>query len=168
MNPLKSNLTEIILYEVSLFQDIKHLPEALLALQKIMKPQKYSKGHILITQGDAGHEFYVLLKGQVNIEKVTPEGDRYKVAVLSGDHHAAFGEGGLIEGEARSATVTCDTDVECLVLSCHEFNQFSLTQPHYALPVLRRIALILMNRLNQTSNDLMLLHKALMSEIRSS
>jgi CRP-like cAMP-binding protein len=168
MNPSTSNFTDNVLHDVSLFQDIKDLPEALLGLQKIMKSQKYSKGHVLITQGDEGHEFYVLLKGQVNIEKVTPEGDHYKVAVLHGEHHAAFGEGGLIEGEARSATVTCDTDVECLVLSRHEFNHFSLAQPHFALPVIKRIALILMNRLNQTSNDLMLLHKALMSEIRSS
>jgi CRP-like cAMP-binding protein len=163
-----SNATDSVLHDVSLFQDIRHLPEALLSLQKIMKSHKYAKGKVLISQGDAGHEFFVLLKGQVSIEKLTPEGDRYKVAVLRGEQHAAFGEGGLIEGEARSATVTCDTDVECLVLSCQEFDQFSLTQPHFALPVLKRIALILMNRLNQTSNDLMLLHKALMSEIRSS
>jgi CRP-like cAMP-binding protein len=133
-----------------------------------MKPCKYSKGHVLITQGEAGSEFFVLLKGQVSIEKITPEGDRYKVAVLKGEQNAAFGEGGLIEGEARSATVTCDTEVECLVLSCKEFDQFSLAQPQFALPVLKRISLILMSRLNQTSNDLMLLHKALMSEIRSS
>lgn len=168
MNPSTSSFTENVLRNVSLFQDIKHLPEALLSLQRIMKPRKYSKGQVLITQGDAGHEFFVLIKGQVSIEKVTPEGDRYKVAVLKGEQNAAFGEGGLIEGEARSATVTCDTDVECLVLSCNEFEQFSLAQPHFALPVLKRIALILMGRLNQTSNDLMLLHKALMSEIRSS
>ncbi|MGZ3742386.1 MAG: cyclic nucleotide-binding domain-containing protein [Pseudobdellovibrionaceae bacterium] len=168
MNPSTSSSTSSVLQNVSIFQDIKHLPEALLSLEKIMKPRKYSKGHVLITQGESGQEFFVLLNGQVSIEKDTPEGDRYKVAVLKGDQHSAFGEGGLIEGEARSATVTCDTDVECLVLSCQEFAQFSLAQPQYALPVLKRIALILMSRLNQTSNDLMLLHKALMSEIRSS
>lgn len=161
-------MNENVLQNVSLFQDIKHLPEALVCLQKIMKAHKYSKGQVLITQGEAGHDFFVLLKGQVSIEKVTREGDHYKVAVLRGEQHAAFGEGGLIEGEARSATVTCDTDVECLVLSCQGFEQFSKDQPQYALPVLKRISLILMNRLNQTSNDLMLLHEALMSEIRSS
>lgn len=169
MNPSTSNNSAPhILAHVTLFQDIKHLPEALSGFERIMKPVKFAKGHTLIQQGDAGHEFFVLLRGQVSIEKLTTEGDRYKVAVLNGDHHAAFGEGGLIEGEARSATVTCDSDVECLVLHREEFNQFAVEQPHFALPVVKRIALILMNRLNQTSNDLMLLHKALMSEIRSS
>lgn len=157
-----------VLGHVSLFQDIKHLPEALSGFEKIMKAEKYPKGHVLIKQGDAGHEFYVLLNGSVSIEKATAEGDSYKVAVLTGEHHAAFGEGGLIEGEARSATVSCLSEVECLVLRREEFNQFAVAQPQFALPVLKRIALILMSRLNQTSNDLMLLHKALMSEIRSS
>lgn len=157
-----------ILYDVSLFQDVKDLPEALVGFERIMKPKKFEKGHVLIKQGEAGHEFFVLLRGQVSIDKMTAEGDLYKVAVLNGEHHAAFGEGGLIEGEARSATVSCDTDVECLVLHRDEFNQFAVAQPHFAMPVLKRIALILMSRLNQTSNDLMLLHKALMSEIRSS
>lgn len=169
MNPSTSNhQARYVLQDVSLFQDIKHLPEALVGFEKIMKAMKFTKGHTLIKQGDAGHEFFVLLRGQVSIEKVTTEGDRYKVAVLNGEHHAAFGEGGLIEGEARSATVSCDTDVECLVLHRDDFNQFAVAQPHFAVPVLKRIALILMSRLNQTSNDLMLLHKALMSEIRSS
>ncbi len=169
MNPSASKSpSRHVLAQVILFQDIKHLPEALNGFERIMKPVRFAKGHILIRQGDAGHEFFVLLRGQVSIEKVTTEGDCYKVAVLNGDHHAAFGEGGLIEGEARSATVTCDSEVECLVLHRDEFNQFAVEQPHFAVPVLKRIALILMNRLNQTSNDLMLLHKALMSEIRSS
>lgn len=169
MNPSTSNAQAgQVLRDVSLFQDIKHLPEALIGFERIMKPMKFAKGHTLIKQGDAGHEFFVLTNGQVSIEKVTAEGDRYKVAVLTGEHHAAFGEGGLIEGEARSATVSCDTDVECLVLHRDEFNHFAVSQPHFAMPVLKRIALILMSRLNQTSNDLMLLHKALMSEIRSS
>lgn len=144
------------------------MPEALESLQAIMKTQTFSQGHVLIKQGDAGDVFFVLTRGQVCIEKTTAEGDRYKVAVLKGESHAAFGEGGLVEGEARSATVTCESDVECLVLTRNDFNQFSVKSPQYALPVIKRIAHILMSRLNQTSNDLMLLHKALMSEIRSS
>jgi len=160
-------MSKHVLHDVSLFQDIKHMPEALVGFEHIMKSMKFSKGHTLIKQGDAGHEFFVLLRGQVSIEKMTAEGDLYKVAVLNGEQHAAFGEGGLIEGEARSATVSCDTDIECLVLYREEFNQFAVRHPHFAMPVLKRIALILMSRLNQTSNDLMLLHKALMSEIRS-
>jgi CRP-like cAMP-binding protein len=167
MNPQMSEQTVDVLKAVSLFQDVKDNSEALNALESIMRAQKYNKGHVLIRQGDAGDEFYVLTKGQVCIEKTTAEGDNYKVAVLKGDQHAAFGEGGLVEGEARSATVKCETEIECLVLSRNDFNQFALKFPQHALPILRRIALILMSRLNQTSNDLMLLHKALMSEIRS-
>ena len=86
------------------------------------------------------------------------------------DHksHPAFGEGGLMDGEVRSATIVCESPVDCLVLTKSDFDAFCARSPQYALPIFRKIAKSLMARLNQTSNDLMLLHKALMDEIRNS
>ena len=78
----------------------------------------------------------------------------------------ALGEGGLIEAEPRSATVKMDIDSQCLVLTRDAFAKFGDAHPDWALPILKKIATTLMGRLRQTSNDLMLLHKALMNEIR--
>lgn len=157
-----------ILKKVSIFSDIKENPEALNIVGQIMETKSYPQKSFLTEQGKEGHEFFVLTLGSVSILKNTPEGDSYKVVVLKSDSFPSFGEGGLMDGEVRSATIECDTPVECLVLNRKKFQEFCTNHPNYALPVLRKIALGIMNRLNQTSNDLMLLHKALMDEIRGS
>lgn len=167
MTPPTHDENAHLLEQVSLFKGIRGNTVALNEIEKRMSVKKYPRQHVLIEQGHEGHEFFVLVSGQVSILKKTSEGDLYKVAVLTAEQRAAFGEGGLIEGEARSATVICETDVECLILTRQHFNDFSQKHPEFALPILKQIAINLMNRLNQTSQDLMLLHNALMSEIRS-
>ncbi len=168
MEILKLEKSTEILKNVSIFSDLKNSPEALEVLSKIMKPQSFSRGHMLVEQDKEGFEFFVLVSGTVSISKTTPDGDDYKVAVLKHSHHPSFGEGGLMEGEVRSASIRCDTDVVCLALTQVDFDNFCQKFPQFALPVFRRIAQGLMKRLNQTSNDLMMLHKALMEEIRNS
>lgn len=157
-----------ILKKVSILAEIKDNSEALGVVAQMMMTKSYPAGALLTEQGKEGHEFYVLTKGSVSILKNTPEGDSYKVVVLKADFYPSFGEGGLMDGEVRSATIVCDTPVECLVLTKQKFQEFCQSKPSYALPVLRKIAQGIMTRLNQTSNDLMLLHKALMDEIRGS
>ena len=156
------------LKKVSIFSDIKDNPAAMGIVVHMMEMKNYSAGSLLTVQGKEGSEFFVLINGTVSISKNTPEGDSYKVVVLKHDNYPSFGEGGLMDGEVRSATINCDTPVECMVLSKVKFNEFCDKNPQFALPVFRKIAQGLMLRLNQTSNDLMLLHKALMDEIRGS
>lgn len=167
MELIRYNQMVEILGQVALFSDIKNNPEALDMLAKMMQRKNYAKGAKLIEQDSAGDEFFVLVSGSVSVSKKTPEGDAYKVVVLHHSQYPSFGEGGLMEGEVRSASILSETDCECLVLSRTKFDEFCRTAPQYALPVFKKISQALMMRLNQTSNDLMLLHKALMDEIRS-
>lgn len=157
----------LILSRVPLLQGLKNLPEALKALAQIMNLKNFSAGHTLLLEGQTGDEFFVLIEGQVSIYKNTPEGDSYKVVILKAEMTPALGEGGLIEPEPRSATVKCDVDCKCLVLNRHDFSQFCERNPQWAVPILQRLSLNLMATLRKTSHDLMLLHKALMNEIRS-
>ncbi len=156
-----------VLKRVNIFVDVKENNEALQWLSKIMDHKVFRKDDVIIREGDEGAEFFILTKGSVCISRQTPEGDSYKVIVLNSSNNPAFGEGALIGGEKRSATVSAESDCECYVLSQSKFTDFSVKFPHYAYPILKRIAQNLMGRLTQTSHDLMLLHKALMDEIRS-
>jgi len=155
------------LSKVPLFSTLHQIPEALKALASIMKIQKYNAGSILLTEGELGDQFFVLIEGQVSVYKKTPEGDSYKVAILKSENTPALGEGGLIEAEPRTATIQCDSNCACLVLTRDQFLIFSEKYPEWSVPILKKIAIQLMGRLKQTNNDLMLLHKALMNEIRS-
>lgn len=160
------NTNSQVLNKVPLLAGLKDNWQALDKLANIMLIKDFPSGHILIEEGQLGDEFFVLIKGQVSVSKRTPDGDSYKVVILKQEMTPALGEGGLIEAEPRSATVQMDVDSTCLVLTRDAFAQFCDQHPEWAVPILKKIATTLMGRLRQTSNDLMLLHKALMNEIR--
>jgi CRP/FNR family cyclic AMP-dependent transcriptional regulator len=157
----------LVLARVALLSGLKDHPEAFKALSQIMTVRKFAQGHTLINEGELGDEFFVLIEGEVSIYKKTPEGDIYKVAILKADVTPALGEGGLIESEPRSATVKCESESKFLVLAQKDFLRFCEEKPQWAVPILKKLALNLMGNLRRTSNDLMLLHKALMNEVRS-
>jgi CRP-like cAMP-binding protein len=156
------------LAKVVIFSEISKDQSALHRISQMMRRRSFDQGELIIRQGEPGQELFVLLRGNVAIYKKTPDGDSYKVIVLESTEHPSLGEGGLIGGEVRSASVVCETPVECLVLNQKDFAKYCDEFPNEALPIVKRIALSLMARLNQTSHDLMLLNSALMKEIRSS
>jgi CRP-like cAMP-binding protein len=155
-----------ILKKVALFDEIKNNDEGLKKFFSIMKVTSFSAGHIIIEEGKLGNEFFILIKGQVSVLKQTPDGDRYKVVILKHEMTPALGEGGLIESEPRSATVTCDEECTFLVLTQVDFLRFCAENPQLAVPILKKISSALISRLRKMNDDLMLLHKALMTEIR--
>ncbi len=155
-----------ILSGVELFADLKFNVDALIALSSIMKEVRFSEGDYILKEGEEGTEMYILLKGNAAVFKTTPQGDEYKVAILYGDRHAAFGENGLIESEQRSATIRAETDVECLVLDRKTFENFSQENPRWAMPIYRKIAHSVMKRMRKVNNDMLLLYNALVEEIR--
>lgn len=154
------------LQEVTLFADLKGQEDALEALASIMEAHVYQPNESIIREGESGSELYLLIEGQASVYKSTPEGDQYKVAILHGSQHACFGEGGLLGADARSATIKADQICHCLILNREIFERFSKKYPHWALPVVLRIAHAMMNRFRKTNNDLMLLYNALVAEIR--
>lgn len=164
-----SNSDNIIefLRKVTIFSEIAGKPDALKAIAQMMARRSYIEGESIIEQGKPGRELFVLIQGRVAVYKKTPDGDSYKVVVFSSNAHPSIGEGGLMGGEVRSASIVCETAVECLVLNQENFSTYCNDFPQHALPIVKRIALSLMARLNQTSHDLMLLHNALMKEIRA-
>ncbi len=155
-----------ILKEVKLFEGLKKNQEALSQFSESMHLKKFSKSHTLIKEGELGDEFFILIRGEVSVHKKTPEGDVFKVAIMTSDQHASFGEGGLVEAEPRSATVQCDTECECLVMNRSEFDVFAKKYPQWATPIYKSLFQGLMARLKKMNTDLMLLHKALTTEIR--
>lgn len=154
------------LRKVSLFNDIEANPVAMEQLALAMEEKNYEPKSSIIREGETGSEMFFLIQGEANVFKTTAEGELYKVAILRGEQHAFFGEGGLLDSDARSATINAETDCRCLVLKKTAFEKFGSSHPDWALPVLLRIARAVMGRLKKTNNDLMLLYHALVAEIR--
>lgn len=168
MSPSQPNSQEIagILSKVSLFGALKNKSQALSELSRIMMVKEYAAGKNLLTEGETGSDFFVLISGQVSVYKKTSEGESFKVAILTEASNPGLGEAGLIEEEPRSATIVCDSLCHFLVLNRDSFAKFCDQNPAWALPILKDIAIQLVARLRQSNKDILLLHRALMNEIR--
>lgn len=165
LRPSDKGLTEIVA-QVSLFEDIRESGQPFHELVALMEERKFAKGDTIIAEGSSGNEFYVLAEGQAGVFKKTQDGDLYKVAILHGHKGAFFGEGALLEADTRTATITAESECQCLILDKKHFEQFCKQYPQFALPVLRRVATAVMHRLRNMNQDLSLLYKALVEEIR--
>lgn len=74
-------------------------------------PIRLFEGDRLIGQGDSGRSLYILLRGEVAVDRLHSDGVSYRVGTL---HQGAFiGELALITGAPRSASVRAVTD--CVV-----------------------------------------------------
>ena len=73
--------------------------------------ERHPAGATVVSQGDRGDSFYVVLDGSLEVT-VDDMGRAKKVARL--ERGGLFGEIAAIVGEARSATVTAFTDVQLL------------------------------------------------------
>lgn len=71
-------------------------------------------GDVLMTEGEAGHEFYVIIDGTV---EVTVGGTTVAVVGAGG----YVGEQALLDPGPRTATVTAVSDVQAVLLSSREF-----------------------------------------------
>lgn len=90
-------------------------------------------GHVLMTEGQSGHEFYVLLDGTADVVRGTTT-----VASLGpGDH---VGELALLDPQPRNATVTMTSDGEVLAVTQREFWQLLTDVPLLSRKVLQVLA----------------------------
>jgi CRP/FNR family cyclic AMP-dependent transcriptional regulator len=155
-----------ILSRIALFEDLSKQKGALEKLSDLFVERNFKKGDHILDEGRVGTELYVLISGEVAVLKTTPDGERYPVARLTDTQSVFFGEGGLLEDEARSASIYADTDCLCLMLDRKHFDSYCFENPSWALPVIRKVAQKVHSRLRKANQDMMLLYNALVGEIR--
>ncbi len=98
--------------------------ETLTRLAERMAREDLPAGHRIVSEGEAGDRFYVLLSGMA---RVTQEGRGTRSVLRPGD---TFGEVALAMGVPRTATVTAM--LPCVVASCDRATFDELLRPIYA------------------------------------
>ncbi len=90
-------------------------------------PVRYEFGETIVAAGDPPDAFYVLRSGVARVLVVGDDGEEVSLNVLrAGD---SFGEGGLLEGSPRTATVRAAGDVEALRLDASLFQALARLHP---------------------------------------
>ena len=100
------------------------------------KEHTFPAGAVICTEGEPGPRvlaFFVIVEGSATVTA----GGRVKATLGPGDH---FGEMALLYDVPRQATVTADTDLQCLAISAWEFRPFVESHPKVAWKMLEELA----------------------------
>jgi CRP-like cAMP-binding protein len=99
-----------------------------------MRERRVAAGSPIVTQGEGGVAFFIILEGEA---AVTVGGEEVRT-LRAGDH---IGELALLDPEGpRTATVTATSDVVLAAVSSWEFKPFVLDHPEIAWELLRTLA----------------------------
>ncbi|HEY5908513.1 MAG TPA: cyclic nucleotide-binding domain-containing protein, partial [Vicinamibacteria bacterium] len=96
----------------------------------------FDRGDVIIRQGQPGNSLYMLTSGKVRAF-VKKDGKNVPVADLS--EGAFFGEGSILTGKPRSATVAALTSCELLELDRPTLDEITSRHPH-VMDVMREFA----------------------------
>ena len=104
--------------------------EELLILAKRVHSKYYGRGELLVRQGDEGDSFFVITSGRVAVSVKDEKGQSTVVTYLArGDF---FGEGSLLTGEPRTATITTTQDTKVILIDKESFSEILTHNPGIA------------------------------------
>src|SRR3984893_2766700 len=122
-------------------------PEALDQLCRYAKPVSLKRGATIYSKGDPGNSLIAVISGTVKISVSSPDG-RSAILNLIGPGET-FGEIAVLDGLARTADATANTNCEIYVIDRRDFLPFVRSQPALAMKFIE----LLCTRLRWTSDQ---------------
>lgn len=119
-------------------------PDCLMRTLAVAEYFPVKAGEVVFKEQDIGDSFFVLVAGEVLVEKLT-RGRPVELARLSAGH--CFGEMALVGNHLRSATVRATRDA----VTMRFYRELVDSNPESAHVIYRNIARILASRLNESS-----------------
>lgn len=101
-----------------------------------MEIKTYKKGEVIIEEGSCETCAYMIDTGKV---EVSAKVNNKKTVIVTLGKNQIFGEMGLIEDTARSATITAIEDSTVRVIDRKSFNDLYTDQPKIVLPIIRSL-----------------------------
>ena len=122
-------------------------PEAFDQLCRYAKHANLKRGSTIVSKGDPGNSLIAVISGTVKISISSPDG-RSAILNLIGPGEI-FGEVAVLDGHARTADATANTNCEIVVIDRREFLPFVRSQPALAMKFIE----LLCARLRWTSDQ---------------
>src|ERR1700729_340390 len=122
-------------------------PEALEQLCRYAKHATLKRGATIFSKGDPGNSLIAVISGTVKISISSPDG-RSAILNLIGPGEI-FGEVAVLDGQARTADATANSNCEIFVTDRPEFLPFVRSQPALAMKFIE----LLCARLRWTSDQ---------------
>jgi CRP/FNR family transcriptional regulator len=129
-------LAKTILKSLPLFASLSD--SELSSLLESSTTYSYCKDEIIIMSEEESKQMYVVLKGQVKVVKITPDGEERVMAFRHrGDY---FGDMGLLDSKTDSATVIAANQCKVLLISKRVFDEFFLENKKALLQVIKMLS----------------------------
>lgn len=137
------------LKSIPIFKDLSNRDINL--LKKIVHSRNFMAGEYIFYQGDPGIGLYLILEGEVIVQRIFNIDVVISMAQFSsGDF---LGELALIDGEKRSASAIAKTDAKLAVIFKPDLDEFIATYPRKGILILNGIAQTIAARLRQINED---------------
>ena len=117
----KRDKYEDFLSSVPILQSIDHYERSKIA--DAIKEQTFSAGSQIITQGDQGDDFYIIISGEAIATKSMDGGAAAPSIVKNYGPSDYFGERALLKSEPRAANVIAQTDVKVATIDRDSFKR---------------------------------------------
>lgn len=125
-----------LLKRVPLFSQLDD--DELEKIRKLCVTQHYVKDRIILIEEEAGNTLFLIQKGRVKVSRISDDGREVILSILEpGDF---FGELSLIDGKARSASVTAIEDSEVLILRRGDFLGLLADYPQISISLMKELA----------------------------
>jgi CRP/FNR family cyclic AMP-dependent transcriptional regulator len=110
-------------------------------IARLFTQKLYRPGERIFNKGDASHEAYVVMRGQIDI--ILDEGAKPVATFTNGQ---ILGELAFLDPSPRIAFAVASQPSILLVVQREAFNELSQREPHLGMVVMRNIAIELTNR----------------------
>lgn len=134
-----------ILKNVPLFRELSY--QQLVRVMNLSHQSTFEAGQELFTQGAAGHELFVVLRGRVELTR-----GGVRVAEVGAGAH--LGEMSLVDDAQRSATATALEPGKVLTVQRDDFYEVLRREPALAVKLLWSFVRVLADRLRTTTSEL--------------
>jgi len=132
----------------------------LMQIQKILhltEDKHFGHDEYIFKEGEEDHNFYIVMKGQVEISKKTSDGNEKVIAELKAGE--ILGEGVLSGVVIKPASAKAISDVELLALSKEDFDDLLAKDSEAGLDFLLSVLGTLNDRINSTNIKLLALYE---------
>jgi CRP-like cAMP-binding protein len=113
---------------VPLFDDLPR--DAFVDLVNRLSRRRFHAGERILTEGEQGQSFFVIVEGKVRIWKGAADDSELQLATL--EEGAFFGEMALLSGAPRTANVSAEVDTELLEVGDSVLRELNRRHPRIA------------------------------------
>ncbi len=133
-------------------------------LLTIIHNRAYAANEYIFYQGDPGIGLYIIIEGEVIIERQLDKEHRYMLSrFIAGDF---FGELALLDDDGRSASAIATTNSKLAVIFKPDLDEFIAKYPKKGIKIIRGISQIVATRLRSINDDFFTLYVQSLNRIK--